>query len=165
MYVKLFPRDLNSTLTSISHKHLYLWSDHHIKGVQWCSCIIFIIWESSSCIKWAFRYASVYVFAGVWHFVWVLCSIYGTYKPLFLVKFSLKMGLTILFTHLKIILLQYFQFSIISDIQIELNCSKHNHNIACNWKTTFAFTTEFYRLVVKNIFKKRNNMSTTILQK
>ena len=34
-----------------------------------------------------------------------------THKSLFLIKFSLKMGLTTLFTHLKIILLQYFQFS------------------------------------------------------
>ena len=37
----------------------------------------------------------------------------------FLVKFSLKIGLTALFTHLKIILLQYFQFSTINDIQTD----------------------------------------------
>ena len=92
MYVKLFPRDLNSTFTSTLHKHLYLWSDHHIKGVQWCSCIIFIIWESSSCIKLVFGYASVYVFAGVWHFVWVLYSVHGTYKPLFFSKTFIKNG-------------------------------------------------------------------------
>ena len=36
----------------------------------------------------------------------------------FLAKFLLKMSLTILFTHLQIILLQYFQFSIISSIQM-----------------------------------------------
>ena len=43
-----------------------------------------------------------------------------THKFHFLTTFSLKMSLTILFTHLKIILLQCFQFSIfskISDIQ------------------------------------------------
>ena len=37
----------------------------------------------------------------------------------FLAKFSLKIGLTALFTHLKIILLQYFQFSTINDIQTD----------------------------------------------
>ena len=41
---------------------------------------------------------------------WVLCTIHGIHKPHFLTTFSLKMGLTILFTHLKIILLLYFQF-------------------------------------------------------
>ena len=37
-----------------------------------------------------------------------------THKFHFLSIFSLKMGLTTLFTHLKIILLQYFQFSVFS---------------------------------------------------
>ena len=37
-----------------------------------------------------------------------------TYKFHFLTIFSLKMGHTALFTHLKIILLQYFQFSVFS---------------------------------------------------
>ena len=40
-----------------------------------------------------------------------LCTIYRTQKPLFSTKLSLKMGPTALFTHLKIIILQYFQFS------------------------------------------------------
>ena len=35
-------------------------------------------------------------------------------------NFSLKLGPTILFTHLKILLLQYFQFSIINVIQTDL---------------------------------------------
>ena len=35
----------------------------------------------------------------------VLCTVHGTYKPLCLTKLLLKMGLTALFTHLKIILL------------------------------------------------------------
>ena len=34
-------------------------------------------------------------------------------------KKKFKFGLTVLFTHLKIILLQYFQFSIISNIQTD----------------------------------------------
>ena len=40
--------------------------------------------------------------------------VYGTHKSHFLVTFSLKLGPTILFTHLKIILLQCFQFSVFS---------------------------------------------------
>ena len=42
---------------------------------------------------------------------WVPCTVPGTHKPHFSTIFSLKMGRTILFTHLKIILLQCFQFS------------------------------------------------------
>ena len=42
---------------------------------------------------------------------WVPCTVHGTHKSLYLVTFSLKIGLMVLFTHLKIILLQYFQFS------------------------------------------------------
>ena len=38
------------------------------------------------------------------------CTVYETHKPLFSHKLSLKMGLIVLFTHLKIILLQCFQF-------------------------------------------------------
>ena len=37
----------------------------------------------------------------------------------FFVKLSLKIGPTALFIHLKIILLQYFQFSVISGIQTD----------------------------------------------
>ena len=36
---------------------------------------------------------------------WVSCIVYGIHKPLFSAIFSLKMGLTVLFTHLEIILL------------------------------------------------------------
>ena len=42
---------------------------------------------------------------------WVPCTVHETHKSLFSTKLSLKMGLMILFTHLKIILLQCFQFS------------------------------------------------------
>ena len=57
----------------------------------------------------------------------VHCS--WTHKFHFLATFSLKMGHTTLFTHLKIILLQYFQFqfsisTIISSIQTELHSIK-----------------------------------------
>ena len=43
---------------------------------------------------------------------WVLCTVQGTYKPLFSHKLSLKMGLMVLFTYLKIILLHCFLGSI-----------------------------------------------------
>ena len=38
-------------------------------------------------------------------FQWVPCIVHGTHKPIFSTKLSLKMGLTAIFTHLKIILL------------------------------------------------------------
>ena len=41
---------------------------------------------------------------------WVSCIINETHKSLFSTTFSLKIDHTVLFTHLKIILLQYFQF-------------------------------------------------------
>ena len=41
---------------------------------------------------------------------WVLCTVHETHKFLYSVTFSLKIGLTTLLTHLKIILLEYFQF-------------------------------------------------------
>ena len=53
-------------------------------------------------------------------FQWVSCTIHGTHKPLFSTKLSLKMDLTALFTHLKIILLPSLQFSIFSGIQTDL---------------------------------------------
>ena len=50
------------------------------------------------------------VFMAVFSFQWVLCTVYEIHKPLYLTTFSLKMGHTALFTYLKIIMLQYFQF-------------------------------------------------------
>ena len=54
-------------------------------------------------------------------FLWLLCFSSGS-RALFTgptnpfsTKFSLKMGLTALFTHLKIILLQCFQFSVFNN--------------------------------------------------
>ena len=57
-----------------------------------------------------------------------LCTVHGPHKLHFLSTFSLKMGHTALFTHLKIILLQCFQFSVfsfskISSIQTDPNNS------------------------------------------
>ena len=44
-------------------------------------------------------------------FLWISCIVHRTRKSLIYAKFSLKPSLTILFTHLKIILLQYSVFS------------------------------------------------------
>ena len=52
---------------------------------------------------------------------WVSYTVHETYKSLFSVKFLLKMVYTAPFIHLKIILLQCFQFSVISGIQITHN--------------------------------------------
>ena len=35
---RLKPRSLPPTL----HKHLYLWSDHHTKGVRWCERLVMV---------------------------------------------------------------------------------------------------------------------------
>ena len=51
-------------------------------------------------------------------FWWVLCIVYGTRNYLKKKK-TLKLDLTVLFTCLKIILLQYFQFLVISGIQTD----------------------------------------------
>ena len=57
-------------------------------------------------------------FAEKW---WVSCTVHGTRKYGIQQKKPLKLGLTALFTNLKIISLQYFQFSAISGIQTYLN--------------------------------------------
>ena len=45
---------------------------------------------------------------------WVLWIVQENHKSHFSITFSLKMGLIVLFTYLKIVLLQYFQFSVFS---------------------------------------------------
>ena len=47
------------------------------------------------------------------------CTVHRFHKLHFSITFSLKIGLTVLFTHLKIILLQCFQFSVFSCIQTD----------------------------------------------
>ena len=65
----------------------------------------------------------------IWLFLWIVHDVYcsRTHKFYFLTTFSLKMGPTVLFTHLKIILLQYFsvfsfQFSAVSKQTLNLVC-------------------------------------------
>ena len=88
------------------------------------------------CVSFFLSFFSFFLassFCGCWLFQWVSCTVHETYKPLFSTKYSLKIGSTTLFTHLKIILLQYFQFSVfnkISGIQIHPQfvglCKKHS---------------------------------------
>ena len=72
-------------------------------------------------------------------FMWIRYTIHRIYKYLYLAIFSLKSGLMTLITHLKIILLQYFQFSVlvfsnkqypnrllISNVEIMSSCHGHN---------------------------------------
>ena len=75
----------------------------------------------------------------------------------FLAKTTLKLGLTALFTHLKIILLQYFQFSIISDIETDTqkfnSNGKHLSNIiTCLCEKSLE---EFHRLVCRWVISQR----------
>ena len=68
---------------------------------------------SSVCVYISFLFFfffSEMCFFGFMSHQWVLCTVHGTHKPLFSATFSLKMGPTALFTHLKIILRQCFQF-------------------------------------------------------
>ena len=58
--------------------------------------------------------------AGIVRTPWLADLSFISYKLHFLSTFSLKIGSTVLFTHLKIILLQCFQFSIFS-FQFQLN--------------------------------------------
>ena len=89
--------------------------------------------------------------------LWIQCTVHGTHKYFFLAKTTLKLGLTALFTHLKIILLHYFQFSTISDIQTyaqKLNSNgKHLSNIiTCLCEKSLE---EFHRLVCRWVISQR----------
>ena len=80
-------------------------------------------WKSYRLRVRLFRFFFFFFSRNIWFF---LCTVYGvhcsrTHKFYFLATFLLKMGPTVLFTHLKIILLQYFsvlsfnfQFSAVS---------------------------------------------------
>ena len=92
----------------------------------------------------------------------VHCS--WSHKLHFLSTFSLKMGLTVLFTHLKIILLQCFQFSVfsfskISSIQtdpesISWNFTRDHMQSFRNFE--FLFLKNYKALTVHQIFLARN---------
>ena len=78
-------------------------------------------------------------------------------QVLFSAKITLKLSPTILFIHLKIILLQYFQFSTINDIQTypqKLSSNgKHLSNIiTCLCEKSLE---EFHRLVCRWVISQR----------
>ena len=73
-----------------------------------CVCIATFFFFSKAC------------FCGFMSHQQVPCTVNGTHKSLFLATFSLKMGPTTLFKHLKIILQQCFLFSVLSGIQTNL---------------------------------------------
>ena len=62
----------------------------------------------------------------------VHCS--QTHKLQFLATFLLKMILTVLFTYLKIILLQYFQFSVFNFNKINSIQTTHSHNFQSTYR-------------------------------
>ena len=77
-------------------------------------------------------YGSIFAFLSLFFFSqphvltfqqWTMhpCTVHRSHKLHFSATFSLKMGSTALFTHLKIILLQYFQFSVFSFSKIILS--------------------------------------------
>ena len=60
-----------------------------------------------------------------WKFFLVSCIVYGAYQYIHSSIFSLKLGFMVLFIRLKIILLQCFQFSVISGIKTDPKCLYH----------------------------------------
>ena len=81
------------------------------------------VWIASAscvCIATFFFFFQKACFCGFMSHQQVPCTVNGTHKSLFLATFSLKMGPTTLFTHLKIILQQCFLFSVLSSIQMNL---------------------------------------------
>ena len=86
------------------------------------------------------------------------CTVHESHKLHFLSTFSLKMGLMILFTYLKIILLRYFQFPVfnfnkISSIQTDPGW--HNWTSALRNRFPRKFVIQFIKLHCKsNIWAK-----------
>ena len=66
------------------------------------SCNVVCVWVVHLRTRWFFFFLPFFAHQGV------SCTIHKTHTPYFLVIFSLKIGLTVLFIHLKIILLQCF---------------------------------------------------------
>ena len=81
-----------------------------------------------------------------------ICTVYGPTNFIFLSNFSLKMGPTSLFTHLKIILLQCFQFSVfsfnkISSIQTHLKLVSYSKSFT-HFHYSERFISIFFNLQV-----------------
>ena len=76
-----------------------------------CFAFLFFFFTRFGKTRLLFMYCSMNSNRKCWLFCSKQCIMYcsGTHKFHFLATFSLKMGPTVLFTHLKIILLQWFQ--------------------------------------------------------
>ena len=91
--------------------------------------IVHTLFMNSSSTIWLFNPFSTHQ--------WVLWTVPGTHKSHFSVIFSLKINFTVLFTHLKIILLQCFQFSV--SAKYVLSKRKHKrHNSEQRQQATAA---------------------------
>ena len=104
-----------------------------------CFRSFFFLFTRFGVVRLLFMHCSLNSNRKCWLFivnnVYMHCS--RIHKLHFSVTFSLKMGFTILFTHLKIILLQYFQFSVfnfskINSIQTD---PKSEKVIGRGWKS------------------------------
>ena len=83
----------------------------------------------------------------LWCFQWVSYTIYETHKFLFSATFSLKMGLIVLFTHLKIISVQCFQFQFSVSVKI-----RPKYSTTLTKRNIYKKTIYFLILKKKNIY-------------
>ena len=93
----------------------------------------------------------------IWRFFYGFCALSRYPQVQNSVNFKLKLGLIALFIHLKIILLQCFQFSAINGIQIDPKLNgirlkgRRSNNIswpcACIWNSCWLWESETYRWV------------------
>ena len=110
---------LENTILALCPIHTWCNYHHHL-GSVWIPLILLKIENWKHCSKIIFKCANSAV-RPIFNesFVekrslWVPCTVHRIHKLHFSATFSLKMSPTALFIHLKIILLQCFQFSIFS---------------------------------------------------
>ena len=126
---------------SLLRRRLDLLEVASASAFSFCFCFFFFFTHFGECgyCQWT---VAVNVDFSTMNNASVHCS--RTYKFHFSAIFSLKMGLTVLFTHLKIILLQCFQFSVfsfskISSIQTD-PCHVYRAGcLTCTSTLTFLF--------------------------
>ena len=99
----------HNTLKYYPNEHLVrVWITSGVLSLAFFFFFWHAIQETNSYCLWIV--ATLFNFSTLFRISVSPCTVYGTYKSHFSVTFSLKMGFTVLFTHLKIILLQCFQF-------------------------------------------------------
>ena len=85
--------------------------------------IYYLLFIFITCFSFFRRQKSLFTYCSSL-FMYSSCIVHGTYNP-FIQKKILKMGHTVLFTHLQIILLQYFQFLVL----VKINCTRMKSKI------------------------------------